>query len=96
MAGGLVGAAVRGAGRKLRSARVLRNFSEEPQFGAQDPLGFRDPLDYCQDEASFRGYREKELQHGRLARMSAPGMLKPRWNSLARSAGLYLSGETPK
>merc|ERR1712231_49893 len=47
----------------------------EQQLGAQDPLGFWDPLDLCQDEATFKGYRAKELKHGRAAMMGAVGML---------------------
>merc|ERR1712228_905760 len=53
----------------------VRNFSKDQQIGAQEPLGFWDPLDYCKDEASFRDYRAKELKHGRLAMMGALGML---------------------
>jgi len=73
--GSLVGVAVRGAGRKQRASNVVRNFNKDQQIGAQEPLGFWDPLDYCKDEASFRDYREKELKHGRLAMMGALGML---------------------
>jgi len=73
--GGLVGAAARGVGRRRRAANVVRNFNKEQQLGAQDPLGFWDPLDFCKDEASFRDYRIKELKHGRLAMMGALGML---------------------
>merc|ERR1719203_2499108 len=73
--GGLAGAAMRGTGRKHRAANVVRNFNKQQQLGAQDPLGFWDPLDYCKDEASFRDYRMKELKHGRLAMMGALGML---------------------
>jgi len=71
----LVGLAVRGAGRQHRASKVVRNFNKEQQLGAQEPLGFWDPLDYCKDEASFRDYRAKELKHGRLAMMGALGML---------------------
>jgi len=73
--GGLAGAAVHGAGHRRRAAKVVRNFNKEQQLGAQEPLGFWDPLDYCKDEASFRDYRAKELKHGRLAMMGALGML---------------------
>merc|ERR1712039_821099 len=73
--GALAGVAMRGAGRKRRAANVVRNFNKEQQIGAQDPLGFWDPLDYCKDEASFKDYRAKELKHGRLAMMGALGML---------------------
>jgi hypothetical protein len=73
--GGLVGHAVHGTGRKQRASNVARNFNKDKQIGAQEPLGFWDPLDYCKDEASFRDYRAKELKHGRLAMMGALGML---------------------
>jgi len=74
--GSLAGAAARGAGQKQRrAANVVRNFSKEQQIGAQEPLGFWDPLGYCKDEASFRDFRAKELKHGRLAMMGALGML---------------------
>jgi len=76
VASGLAVAAARGAGRKQRrAANVALNFNKEQQIGAQDPLGFWDPLDYCKDEAAFKDYRAKELKHGRLAMMGAVGML---------------------
>jgi hypothetical protein len=75
VAGGLAAVATRGATRKHRVKNVLRNFSKEQQIGAQEPLGFWDPLDLCKDEATFRDYRMKELKHGRLAMMGALGML---------------------
>merc|ERR1740121_3590699 len=73
--GSLAGAVVRGAGHRRRAAKVVRNFNKEQELGAQAPLGFWDPLDYCKDEASFRDYRAKELKHGRAAMMGAVGML---------------------
>jgi len=75
VAGGLAGVATRGANRKQRASNVLRNFSKEQQIGAQEPLGFWDPLDLCKDEATFRDFRIKELKHGRAAMMGALGML---------------------
>jgi len=75
VAGGLVGVSTRGAAQSRRAKKVLRNFSKEQQLGAQDPLGFWDPLDLCTDEATFRDYRIKELKHGRAAMMGALGML---------------------
>mmetsp|Transcript_10443 Transcript_10443/g.21581 ORF Transcript_10443/g.21581 Transcript_10443/m.21581 type:complete len:250 (-) Transcript_10443:191-940(-) len=75
MVGGLVGAAMRSAKHKKSGSKVVANFSKEQQLGAQDPLGFWDPLDLCQDEATFKDYRAKELKHGRAAMMGAVGML---------------------
>merc|ERR1719188_2111882 len=75
VAGGLAGAAVRGAGHRRRAAKVVRNFNKEQQLGAQAPLGFWDPLGFCEDEEKFKDFRAKEIKHGRLAMMGALGML---------------------
>jgi len=50
-------------------------FDKTKQIGAQDPLGFWDPLDFCKDEAAFKDLRAKELKHGRAAMMGSVGML---------------------
>lgn len=50
-------------------------FDKTMQIGAQDPIGFWDPLDFCKDEATFRDLRAKELKHGRAAMMGSVGML---------------------
>merc|ERR1712150_248007 len=50
-------------------------FDKTKQIGAQDPLGFWDPLDFCKDEATFKDLRAKELKHGRAAMMGSVGML---------------------
>jgi len=73
--GSLAGAATRGTNRRQRTSHVVRNFSKEQQIGAQDPLGFFDPLNFCTDEATFKDLRAKELKHGRAAMMGALGML---------------------
>ena len=68
-------AAARDAGRRQRPAMKVHNSTREPELGVQDPLGFLDPLDHHEDEASSQEYREKELKPGRLATMGGPGML---------------------
>jgi len=50
-------------------------FDKTKQIGAQDPIGFWDPLDFCKDEATFKDLRAKELKHGRAAMMGSVGML---------------------
>merc|ERR1712083_469905 len=47
----------------------------ETELGAQAPMGFWDPLGFCEDEEKFKDLRAKELKHGRLAMMGAVGML---------------------
>jgi len=75
MLGGFAGNARRKAGVNKRAHGVACNFSKETELGAQAPLGFFDPLDFCKDEETFKDLRAKELKHGRLAMMGALGML---------------------
>jgi len=79
VAGGLAGAAARGASRGRRASRRTVTsrpaFDKTKQIGAQEPLGFWDPLDFCKDEATFKDLRAKELKHGRAAMMGSVGML---------------------
>jgi len=65
----------RGGGDQKRASKIVCNFSKEDQIGAQAPLGFFDPLGFCEDEEKFKDFRAKELKHGRLAMMGAVGML---------------------
>ena len=57
-----------------REPVILRKYGEK-ELGAQEPLGFWDPLGFSTDAAKFRDFREKEIKHGRLAMMGALGML---------------------
>jgi hypothetical protein len=75
VAGSFVGFAGRKPDDRNRAAGIARNFNKQAQLGAQDPLGFWDPLDLCKDQAAFKDYRAKEIKHGRLAMMGALGML---------------------
>jgi len=69
------GSARRKASDFKRAPVTMRAFAKETQLGAQEPLGFWDPLNLCADEATFKDYRAKEIKHGRLAMMAALGML---------------------
>ena len=59
----------------------------ESELGAQEPLGFYDPLGLLNDadEAKFERLRYVELKHGRIAMLAFVGNLIPR-------AGIYLPG----
>ena len=70
-----VGSFAGAARRKERVSTIAGNFNKESQLGAQAPLGFFDPAGFCEYEAMFKDFRAKELKHGRLATMGAPGML---------------------
>jgi len=78
--GGVAASAGRRAGGRSHASGIARSAAlnkSDPnvQLGAQQPLGFWDPLNLSVDEATFRDYREKEIKHGRLAMMGALGML---------------------
>jgi len=68
-------AASAGRGKVKRASNIACNFNKETQLGAQAPLGFFDPLGFCENEEKFIDLRQKELKHGRLAMMAALGML---------------------
>jgi len=74
--GGAAGIARHGSGaERKRSSKMTCQFSKESQIGAQAPLGFWDPLGFCENEEKFKDFRAKEIKHGRLAMMGALGML---------------------
>merc|ERR1719191_99825 len=52
-------------------------FSVKDMAGVTEPLGFFDPLGFCEDasEGKIRFYREVELKHGRVAMLAALGFL---------------------
>jgi hypothetical protein len=71
--------------KQAGSSSALKAFENE--LGAQDPLGFFDPLGLVADgnEAKFQRLRYVELKHGRIAQLAFLGNLIPR-------AGIYLPG----
>lgn len=73
--GSVAGSVRRSGVERKRAANVACKFSKEGQIGAQEPLGFWDPLGFCEDEEKFKDFRAKEIKHGRLAMMGAVGML---------------------
>merc|ERR1711933_585123 len=73
--GSIAVSARRRGGSSKWSSNIVCNFSKETQLGAQAPLGFFDPLNLCDSEATFKDFRAKEIKHGRLAMMGALGML---------------------
>mmetsp|Transcript_114681 Transcript_114681/g.255945 ORF Transcript_114681/g.255945 Transcript_114681/m.255945 type:complete len:247 (-) Transcript_114681:404-1144(-) len=75
MLGSFAVSARRRCGSSKCASTIVCNFSKENQLGAQDPLGFWDPLNLCDSEATFKDFRAKEIKHGRLAMMGALGML---------------------
>lgn len=72
--------------KQTASTSALKAFEKE--LGAQDPLGFFDPLGLVSDgdQAKFDRLRYVELKHGRICQLAFVGNLLPR-------AGLYLPGD---
>ena len=70
-----------------QSASSTQLSAFESELGAQEPLGFYDPLGLLNDadEAKFERLRYVELKHGRIAMLAFVGNLIPR-------AGIYLPG----
>merc|ERR1711865_844320 len=52
-------------------------FDVKKMAGVTDPLGFFDPVGFCDDasEGKIRFYREVELKHGRVAMLASLGYL---------------------
>merc|ERR1719491_988688 len=68
------------------SSTALR-MSFDNELGAQAPLGFWDPLNFCEggDPEKFDRYRYVELKHGRVAMLAFLGEVITR-------AGIHLPG----
>ena len=73
---------------QLCTAYFVANFNfTTKQLGAQEPLGFYDPLGLLNDadEARFQRLRYVELKHGRIAQLAFLGQIVTR-------AGIHLPG----
>merc|ERR1712151_978209 len=64
---------------ELYTGSPLRAF--ETELGAQPPLGFWDPLGFCDDGDAvvFRRRRILELKHGRVSMLAAVGYIVPEY-----------------
>jgi len=78
--------------RAVREPRVARQFfgdsspsykSFDPatELGVQDPVGFWDPLGFCEDgdEAAFKRRRTVEIKHGRISMYACIGYIVPEY-----------------
>ena len=77
-------------------------FSVKDLPGITDPLGFFDPLNFCEDasEGKIKFYREVELKHGRVAMLAALGFLvgeqfHPLWGGAIDVPSYIAFQETP-
>ena len=77
-------------------------FSVKDMPGITDPLGFFDPLNFCEDasEGKIKFYREVELKHGRVAMLAAFGFLvgeqfHPLWGGAIDVPSYIAFQETP-
>jgi hypothetical protein len=59
------------------ATKTQLSMSFESELGAQRPLGYWDPLNFCldQDQARFDRLRYVELKHGRIAMLAISGHL---------------------
>jgi len=73
------------------SSTALKSSVFEDEVGAQPPLGFWDPFNFCEDgdQEKFEKYRFVELKHGRVAMLAFLGEVVTR-------AGIHLPGTIDK
>merc|ERR1719148_304803 len=74
-----------------KSPTSLKSSAFEDELGAQAPLGYWDPLNFCEggDPEKFDRYRYVELKHGRVAMLAFLGEVVTR-------AGVHLPGAIDK
>ena len=77
-------------------------FDVKQMAGVTDPLGFFDPLNFCEgaSEGKVRFYREVELKHARVAMLAAFGFLvgeqfHPLWGGAIDVPSYIAFQETP-
>merc|ERR1712064_250780 len=65
----------------LYTASPLRAFDPTAELGAQEPVGFWDPLGYAADgdEAAFKRRRATEIKHGRISMYACIGYIVPEY-----------------
>jgi hypothetical protein len=105
-----------GSSSARSQAKIARNFFASPkaeappppppfdpagQIGAMAPLGYFDPLGYCQvgDEEGFRQFRASELKHGRLAMMASVGAVAQhfvKFPIFSDVKGTFAAGASPE
>merc|ERR1740128_832187 len=73
----LAGSAAAFAPATPSAAKSQLGMSFDNELGAQRPLGYWDPLNFCldQDQARFDRLRYVELKHGRIAMLAISGHL---------------------
>jgi|UniRef100_A0A6U3TJQ0 hypothetical protein len=82
----LAGAAAFAPAAQQKATSSLSAFENE--IGAQEPLGYWDPLNFCldQDQDRFDRLRYVELKHGRIAMLAITG-------HITTSSGVRLAGD---
>merc|ERR1712008_34148 len=73
------------------ASTALKSSAFDDELGAQAPLGFWDPLNFCEggDPEKFERYHYVELKHGRVAMLAFLGEVVTR-------AGIHLPGVIDK